>query len=97
METVENQVKNRLNTDAISTLLHILNEGPLDATWASINLGILLCIECSGVHRRMGVHVSKVRSVQLDKWDAETIMVGCRCKLLLGRVGRFDRRGRRIV
>ncbi|CAO3614031.1 unnamed protein product [Cunninghamella echinulata] len=34
--------------------------------WCSLNLGIFLCIECSGIHRSMGTHVSKVRSLTLD-------------------------------
>uniref|UniRef100_H3AD99 Arf-GAP with coiled-coil, ANK repeat and PH domain-containing protein n=1 Tax=Latimeria chalumnae TaxID=7897 RepID=H3AD99_LATCH len=41
--------------------------------WASINLGITLCIECSGIHRSLGVHFSKVRSLTLDSWEPELI------------------------
>uniref|UniRef100_A0A1A9W837 Arf-GAP with coiled-coil, ANK repeat and PH domain-containing protein 2 n=1 Tax=Glossina brevipalpis TaxID=37001 RepID=A0A1A9W837_9MUSC len=46
-----------------------------DPRWASINLGITLCIECSGVHRSLGVHYSKVRSLTLDAWETENVKV----------------------
>lgn len=36
--------------------------------WASLNLGVLMCIECSGIHRNLGSHISKVRSLSLDEW-----------------------------
>jgi stromal membrane-associated protein len=42
-------------------------------SWASWNIGVFLCIQCSGIHRRMGVHISKVRSISLDKWDPKWI------------------------
>ena len=42
--------------------------------WASINLGVLLCLKCSGLHRQLGTHISKVRSLKLDTkvWEDES-------------------------
>lgn len=43
--------------------------------WASWNIGVFLCIRCAGIHRNLGVHISKVKSVNLDQWTAEQIGV----------------------
>lgn len=41
--------------------------------WASANLGTFFCIECSGIHRNLGVHISFVRSVNLDSWTLKQV------------------------
>jgi stromal membrane-associated protein len=48
---------------------------PLGPRWASWNLGIFVCITCAGIHRNLGVHISKVKSVNLDAWTPEQVKV----------------------
>jgi hypothetical protein len=40
----------------------------LDPTWASLNLGSLICMDCASCHRNLGTHLSRVRSLELDEW-----------------------------
>uniref|UniRef100_A0AAR2M2M2 Arf-GAP with coiled-coil, ANK repeat and PH domain-containing protein n=1 Tax=Pygocentrus nattereri TaxID=42514 RepID=A0AAR2M2M2_PYGNA len=56
---------------------HCCDCGEPAPDWASINLGITLCITCSGIHRSLGVHFSKVRSLTLDSWEPELIKLMC--------------------
>ena len=43
--------------------------------WAVLNFGILICLECSGVHRSLGTHISRVRSLALDRWTPEAVLL----------------------
>ncbi|KAJ0590036.1 putative Arf GTPase activating protein [Helianthus annuus] len=47
--------------------------GSPDPKWVSANLGVFVCIKCSGVHRSLGVHISKILSVNLDEWTEEDV------------------------
>lgn len=43
--------------------------------WASISLGVLVCIQCCGHHRNLGTHISKMKSFTLDKWQDEWLVL----------------------
>lgn len=71
------QARRRLNQEVLSVIL-AANESCAECgkrdprpDWVSLNLGVLVCIDCSGVHRSMGVHISKVRSLTLDDLEPE--------------------------
>jgi hypothetical protein len=63
------------NPDKLLAMNRLIDSSPSCADcfhdnpdWAVINLGITVCINCSGVHRNLGTHISKVRSLSLDEW-----------------------------
>ena len=63
LETLLKQPDNQICSDC-------KKRGP---RWASANLGVFMCIECSGIHRNLGVHISFVRSVNLDSWTEKQV------------------------
>jgi len=43
--------------------------------WASVSFGTVFCLECSGIHRSLGVHISFVRSIAMDSWTTPQLTI----------------------
>lgn len=61
VQIVNKQVRNKMNSIFLCLFFK-------DPTWASLNLGALICMDCASLHRNLGTHLSRVRSLELDEW-----------------------------
>jgi len=75
------EVSDDVNKKVLASLLQLPGNricadcNVLHPEWASVNLGVFICIHCSGAHRNLGTHISKVRSCSLDLWEAESVEI----------------------
>ena len=76
-------------------ITYIFNFQITGPRWASWNIGIFVCIRCAGIHRNLGVHISKVKSVNLDSWTPHQVAVSFKlthwCLVLLCDQNSFGR------
>ncbi|KAB7494245.1 Stromal membrane-associated protein 2 [Armadillidium nasatum] len=70
LEKCQNILKDLLKDEDNKYCVDCDAKGP---RWASWNIGIFLCIRCAGIHRNLGVHISKVKSVNLDTWTPQQV------------------------
>ena len=54
---------------------HCFDCQTLNPRWTSKNFGVFICLDCSGVHRSLGVHITQVKSANMDKWTPEELDV----------------------
>ncbi|XP_052761554.1 arfGAP with SH3 domain, ANK repeat and PH domain-containing protein-like isoform X1 [Mya arenaria] len=49
--------------------------GAADPKWLSTNLGVLICLECCGIHRNLGVHISRTQSLEIDQLGTSQLLL----------------------
>ena len=54
--------------------IHCCDCRSLDTDWGSISHGTLICLDCAGKHRSLGVQVSFVRSISMDSWSPQQVL-----------------------